>query len=214
MPLILPQWTPLTLKASCAVCKSVNSQFVSPSQLFLSPALKTCWTASIWDVRRPCPKLSSSLIIILPNSEPYLNEPYQCLRGSLIHLLPSLSWKISVSHRLWSVKITLWWADGLQCWEAGQLWAAVTPLLPSPPSFLPSAEDSTLASYIQPLHPWNPHLSLCVTAAPHWTHLDSCKSFLTQWWSVCLQFSPLYSGSHTLDQAMVLNCKSDDTSPS
>lgn len=39
------------------------------------------------------------------------------------------------------------------------------------------------------------------------------KSFLTNWWSSCLQFCPLYSGSHTFDHqaAMVLNCKSDDT---
>lgn len=105
-------------------------------QLFLSPALKTCWTASVWEVQRPCPKLSSSLVIVLPSSKPYLNEPHQGLWGSLIHLLPSVSWKITMVDRLWSVKITLWWADGPHCWEAGQLCAAVTPLLPSP--ILPS----------------------------------------------------------------------------
>lgn len=187
MPLILPEWTLLNLKASFAVCKSINSEFVI-CRPALSPELKTCWTGSVWDVQRPCPPLSSSLIIVLLNSKQYRNEPHQCSWGSLIHLLPSLSWKITMLDRLWSVKITLCWADRLRCGEAGQLWAAGTSPLLSHPSFLPSAQDPTPASYVQTLHLLNPCLYLCLAVAPHWTDPDYRNSFLINWWSFCLQF--------------------------
>lgn len=148
MLLTLPEWT-LNFKATFTVCKLVNSKFVSPGRPALSPDLKTCWTWLIWDVHPPSSSYPTQSHILLMNR---LMFNYEALDQSFLAKSPTTD-----NHAWWapiSKDYSVCQADRIHCWEVGQFWPAGTAPHLSHPALLPSAQDSTLTSYIQPLHLW------------------------------------------------------------